>query len=330
MHHPRVRCWDCFPIGNKRVEKKALGEGQFVSRCRHSSFLSILPTHQQPAHYDTTTTPTTTTTTMSETHLHPFDAESPSVLTNTMTTSPAPLSPGSITFQETPKSKESATPVDPSSSGTASILRKRSESKQPIATSPSDTNFLPQSNNTTSNASSTGASRASLTRRISGPGGRFQTDEDENETPPWTTRVSNFLQKLYADYSPSLILENKGSIARDHLANERTYLAWLRTSLSLITVGVAVTQLFRLQTADPGHPNQLIKVSEMGRPLGGSFIALGMLFLWLGTSRYFHNQSVLSYGQFPASRGSVILATITVLAILLACFIIVLLQEKSS
>ncbi|KAF9156046.1 hypothetical protein BG015_007463 [Linnemannia schmuckeri] len=268
---------------------------------------------------------------MAETQLHPFDAESSYVVTNTMPTPPSPLTPGSITFQEASKNKESAAPVDSSNTGTTSILRNRSESKQPIAASSSNANVLPQSNvNTNSNASSTGATRSSLTRRISGPGGRYQTDEDENETPRWTTRVSNFLCKLYSEYSPSLTLENKGSIARDHLANERTYLAWLRTSLSLITVGVAVTQLFRLQTSGPDHANQLIRVSDMGRPLGGAFIALGLLFLWLGTSRYFHNQSVLSYGQFPASRGSVILATITILAILLACFVIVLLQGKSA
>ncbi|RUS31614.1 hypothetical protein BC938DRAFT_477459 [Jimgerdemannia flammicorona] len=50
-----------------------------------------------------------------------------------------------------------------------------------------------------------------------------------------------WLQQLFAYYrriSPSLLLENKGSVARDHLSNERTYLAWLRTSLSIITVGV--------------------------------------------------------------------------------------------
>ncbi|KAG0294454.1 hypothetical protein BGZ97_005086, partial [Linnemannia gamsii] len=241
---------------------------------------------------------------MAETHLHPFDSESPSVVTDTMTTSQSPFTPGSITFQEAAKNKESATPVDSSNTGTTSILRNRSESKHSIAPNPSDATVLQQSNiNTNSNASSIGA-KATLTRRISGPGGRFQDDEDKDETPRWTTRVSTFLRKLYSEYSPSLTLENKGSIARDHLANERTYLAWLRTSLSLITVGVAVTQLFRLQTNDPGHSNQLLRVSEMGRPLGGSFIALGVLFLWLGTSRYFHNQSVLSYGQFPASRGS--------------------------
>lgn len=44
-------------------------------------------------------------------------------------------------------------------------------------------------------------------------------------------------------------LENKGSVARDHLANERTYLAWLRTSLSLTSIGVAITQLFRLSSS---------------------------------------------------------------------------------
>ncbi|KAG0270303.1 hypothetical protein BGZ95_001735 [Linnemannia exigua] len=272
---------------------------------------------------------------MAETQLHPFDAESPAVVTNTLTPSPSPLSPGSIKFQEAAKYKETAKgPSDSaaSSTGTTSILRNRNDPKQQqAASSPlvADTNAQLQNNVlTNSDVSSTGAVKTSLSRRISGPGGRFQTDEDQDETPRWTTHISNFLHKLYSEYSPSLTLENKGSIARDHLANERTYLAWLRTSLSLITVGVAVTQLFRLQTTDAN--NQLIRVSEMGRPLGGSFIALGMLFLWLGTSRYFHNQSVLSYGQFPASRGSVILATVTVLAILLACFIIVLLQEKTT
>jgi hypothetical protein len=33
-------------------------------------------------------------------------------------------------------------------------------------------------------------------------------------------------------------LENRGSVARDHLASERTFLAWLRTSLALASIGI--------------------------------------------------------------------------------------------
>ncbi|KAG0083015.1 hypothetical protein BGZ93_002077 [Podila epicladia] len=193
--------------------------------------------------------------------------------------------------------------VASSSSGhPSSLLRNRMEGKANQIAQSSDLSSTPGTAGTDSGDEQ---QRPPPIRRNTGPGGRY-IDMPEQE-PRWTAKVSAGLRKLYTRYSPSLTLENKGSIARDHLA---------------------VTQLFRLQ--HPGtNPNELIKVSELGRPLGGSFICLGILFLWLGTSRYFHNQTVLSYGQFPASRGSVILATVTILAVLLACFIIVILQGRS-
>jgi hypothetical protein len=40
----------------------------------------------------------------------------------------------------------------------------------------------------------------------------------------------------------SLVLENSGSVARDHLASERTFLAYVRTSLTMASAGVGGLQ----------------------------------------------------------------------------------------
>lgn len=42
--------------------------------------------------------------------------------------------------------------------------------------------------------------------------------------------------------------ENHGSFGRDNLANERTFLAWIRTAMSFASVGIAVTHFFRYQS----------------------------------------------------------------------------------
>ena len=64
------------------------------------------------------------------------------------------------------------------------------------------------------------------------------------------------------------VLPNKGSTARDHLANERTFLAWLRTALSLVGAGIALIK-FKVQEA------------------GYLFSVLGLIFLIVSTHRYF-------------------------------------------
>ncbi len=38
-------------------------------------------------------------------------------------------------------------------------------------------------------------------------------------------------------------IENSGSQARDHLANERTFLAWVRTSLAFVGLGVVIAKV---------------------------------------------------------------------------------------
>ncbi|KAF9160323.1 hypothetical protein BGX20_002565 [Mortierella sp. AD010] len=273
---------------------------------------------------------------MNERKLHPFDVASTTSLPQTGPSIP-PSSPGNnVTFLEATLRRASTLSQDNITLPAASQLRNRLDKPSAISDPNSSVEADTSCPSSGAGAGASGVLRGGAngnepfrTRRNTGPGGRFLDDVTNISPPSWKTKLFDYLQELYAKYSPSLTLENKGSIARDHLANERTYLAWLRSSLSLITVGVSITQLFRLQNST-GSTDELIKISELGRPLGGSFIILGIVFLWLGTSRYFHSQSVLSYGQFPASRGSVILATVSVMSIMLACFIIVILQGRTS
>ncbi|KAG9293218.1 hypothetical protein G9A89_010589 [Geosiphon pyriformis] len=122
-------------------------------------------------------------------------------------------------------------------------------------------------------------------------------------------RENYWLKKAYRLFGSTLYLRNDASVARDHLANERTFLAWLRTSLSLIGIGIALTQLFRFNI-NPNYPND----QKYGKPLGISFIIIGIFFLSFGLVRYFHIQTAMVMGGFPISRGTIIVGTFLTLA----------------
>lgn len=92
------------------------------------------------------------------------------------------------------------------------------------------------------------------------------------------------------------VVENKDSTARDHLANERTFLAWVRTALGLVGLGVLLERL-------GSGGEQAITVAA-----GVGFISFGGLTMIYSVSRYLRVEKNLRQGKFPvAVRGPIVI-----------------------
>jgi putative membrane protein len=108
---------------------------------------------------------------------------------------------------------------------------------------------------------------------------------------------------------------------RDHLANERTYLAWVRTALGLIGIGFVLARMgvFLRQLA-------MMSGSATHQEFRGGheFLITGVVFLLLGATiclgagrLYQRSRKAIDSGQFePAHRTITVLTVVVVLGTL--------------
>jgi len=133
--------------------------------------------------------------------------------------------------------------------------------------------------------------------------------------------MSRLLKYLSASASP---IANTGSVARDHLANERTFLSWTRTGLGFVALGVALAKLDALEALSPAlkHDHGDLKIPS------AALVASGAGCLSYGTTRYFASMRLLQRGLFRPNIAGIALVAVTSGAVAGGGILMVINQER--
>jgi putative membrane protein len=117
--------------------------------------------------------------------------------------------------------------------------------------------------------------------------------------------------------------------ARDHLANERTFLAWVRTGAAIVVFGFAIGRFAIAMRQLASFSGHAVKTAGVSVWMGAASIVAGVLLVVSGLIRYRKTRSQIDSDSFQPAGFVVDLVTIlTVLfGLVLAAYLIY--TEKS-
>lgn len=98
--------------------------------------------------------------------------------------------------------------------------------------------------------------------------------------------------------SPRLCGEKRETDSHGLLALERTFLAYIRTSVMIAMQGVLIAQLFRLQQSSSALDR--LQFFEVGIPLSVACHCVAVLVAAIGAYRFWRQQSAISKGKVHA------------------------------
>ncbi|MFB6467856.1 YidH family protein [Cytobacillus sp. Hz8] len=99
---------------------------------------------------------------------------------------------------------------------------------------------------------------------------------------------------------------------QQHLANERTYLAWIRTSVTIMGVGFLITNLHF------STPNLKIQMADLlAKIIGLASISVGILALMFSTISYFQKGKEINRQTFHFSRSVVVFLSFSLILVFL-------------
>ncbi|KAF2238970.1 hypothetical protein EV356DRAFT_225221 [Viridothelium virens] len=146
---------------------------------------------------------------------------------------------------------------------------------------------------------------------------------------PVQVKQSNSYDRMVFREQPllgPLLFDNSDSDARDHCANERTFLSWLRLSVYMAVVSVAILVSFHLKQQASAIEKRL------AFPFGIIFWLLSIACLASGLSNYIKTVTRYSRRQALVQSGwkTQMVFTVVAAAIVAACILFLSTNARSS
>ena len=116
----------------------------------------------------------------------------------------------------------------------------------------------------------------------------------------------------------------------DHAANERTYLAWIRTSLAIMAFGFLIDK-FELLSRSLGNKsdmNEILQASTSAEVAGAGIFLIGTLIIIAATIRYFLHKKAIEADEPHAYSAKISNFVVFSIFILLTLFITLYLVHK--
>lgn len=123
-------------------------------------------------------------------------------------------------------------------------------------------------------------------------------------------------------------VKNKGAV-NDHLANERTYLAWIRTSLGIMVFGFVVVKFTLFMKELPLLLGKEVIINQKGYSafLGIVIVLVGTITAILSFIRFKHTEKQLKEGHYEHS--SWLITILTGFILLVSVFLIAYLIQST-
>ncbi len=116
--------------------------------------------------------------------------------------------------------------------------------------------------------------------------------------------------------------DEKISKVTDHMANERTYLAWVRTGITVIALGFVVAKFgIIIKELVPGAPATSYHLSSA---IGIVLVIAGGFMQIMALRSFLRNRRSIEAGNFePSSAGEILVGIVTLLiAVLLIAYML--------